>query len=131
MTTYEKSKAWENFKWWLYKYIGGLFLEEKEGSRVISIGRCMLLATLAWIFWFWSSWHGYGAITPEELAQVVLDNLPQDAAIETYHVQFAAKEIVEALPQDTPPLLDTVFLTACSYVFGSKVAGIASRRLNR
>jgi hypothetical protein len=125
------AKFWAGLKFWTYKYIGGLCMEEKDGERVISIGRCMLLATLAWLFWFWSSWHGYGSVTPEQLAQIVLENLPADTRLNEYHVQFAAKEIIEALPRGTPPLLDTVFLTACGYVFGSKVAGVVSRRLNR
>lgn len=125
------AKFWAKFKWWAYKYIGGLFLEVKDGERVISIGRCMLLAILAWIFYFWSTWHGYGVVTAEQLAQVVLDNLPKDTAISEYHIEFAAKQIVDSMPQSTPPLLETAFLTACAYVFGSKAVGVVNRRLNR
>lgn len=123
-------RFWEGFKWWAYKYLGGLFLEEKDGHRVISIGRCMLIAVLAWMFYFWSSWHAYGVVTAEQLAQVVLDNLPKDMAVDEYHIEFAAKQVIDSMPQASPPLLETAFLTSCGYVFGSKVAGVINRRLN-
>jgi hypothetical protein len=38
---------------WCYKYIGGLFLEVKDGVKVISIGRVMLIAVFAIMAWFW------------------------------------------------------------------------------
>lgn len=122
---------WRGCTWWLYKYVGGLFLEDKDGHRVISIGRCMLLSILGWMFYYWASWDAYGAVTAEELAQVVLDNLPADTTLDQYHIEFAAAQIVDAMPPtSTPPLLETAFLTACAYVFGSKVASVANKRLN-
>ena len=122
--------AWGSFKDWAYRYLGGLFLEEKDGKRVISFGRCMLLAILGWMFWFWSSWHGYSAVTAAELGQVILNHLPKDRDITQADVGYAAQQVIDALPKSTPPLLETAFLTSCAYVFGSKVAGVANKRLN-
>lgn len=131
----EKQSGWWSCCWagvreWAYKYIGGLFMEQKDGRRVISIGRCMLLSILGWMFWYWANWQGQGFVTSEELAQVILDQLPPNAQIAEYHIDFAARQVVDSLPQGIPPLLDTAFLTACAYVFGSKVSMVVGKRLN-
>lgn len=44
---------WLKIKNWFYKYLGGLFLEEKNGQMVISIGRAMLLCTFLIMSYFW------------------------------------------------------------------------------
>lgn len=126
----QNQNRWSAMKEWAYKYLGGLFLEDKHGQRVISIGRCMLLSILGWMFYFWASWQSPGLVTAEDVAQVVLDNLPADKTIDEYHIQFAARQIVDALPQALPPLLETAFLTSCAYVFGSKVSMVVNRKLN-
>ena len=38
---------------WAHKYIGGLFLEEKDGKMVVSIGRVALLIVLGMMIWVW------------------------------------------------------------------------------
>lgn len=50
------SKWWGTVKLWSYKYIGGLFLEDKEGHKVISVGRCGLIFMVFRINGFWSGW---------------------------------------------------------------------------
>jgi hypothetical protein len=131
MTETKWAQFWIGVRLWAFKYIGGLFMEQKDGQRVISIGRCMLLSILGWMFYFWANWQFQGSVTPEQVAQIVLDNLPLDTTINEYHIEFAARQIVSAIPQDVPPLLDTAFLTACAYVFGSKVSSVVADRLNR
>lgn len=47
-------KFWNTFKLWMYKYIGGLFLEEKkDGQLVVSIGRVMLMVVFLIMVYFW------------------------------------------------------------------------------
>lgn len=46
-------KAYSILATWCYKYIGGLFLEDKNGKLVISIGRTMLLLVFVIMVWFW------------------------------------------------------------------------------
>lgn len=46
-------KVWLAVKSWTYKYIGGLFMEEKAGKTVISIGRVSLVAVLIALLWVW------------------------------------------------------------------------------
>lgn len=47
-------KGWAVFKLWMYKYIGGLFVEEKkDGQLVISIGRVMLMVVFLTMLYFW------------------------------------------------------------------------------
>lgn len=45
---------WAIFKLWFYKYIGGLFVEQKkDGQLVISIGRVMLMVVFLAMLYFW------------------------------------------------------------------------------
>lgn len=122
---------WQGVRNWAFKYIGGLFMEEKEpGKRIISIGRCMLIAILGWMFIFWGTWMGIMTITPEALAQAIVAVLPEGSQVHGVDVLAAAQKVVDALPSSAPPLMDLAFLTACTYVFGTKVNGVISKRLN-
>lgn len=51
-------KAWLNRLWvglraWCFKYIGGLFMEEKAGQMVVSLGRVSILLVLLQMMWVW------------------------------------------------------------------------------
>lgn len=46
-------KTWKGFKEWAYKYIGGLFMESKDGKLTISLGRVSFLGVLSVMGWFW------------------------------------------------------------------------------
>jgi len=46
-------RAYATIAAWVYKYVGGLIMEEKNGKLVISIGRTMLLLVFAIMVWFW------------------------------------------------------------------------------
>lgn len=135
MTTEIKNKLtafWESLRDWAFKYIGGLFMEEKgeTGKKVISIGRCMLIAILAWMFSFWGTWMGIITITPEALADAMMTHLPEGSQVNGVDILAAAQKVVDALPTSAPPLMETAFLTACGYVFGTKASGIIGKRLN-
>ena len=54
------SKVWEWLKKtkkeigdWCFKYLGGLFMEPKNGGMVISLGRTAFVGTLTVMTWFW------------------------------------------------------------------------------
>jgi hypothetical protein len=133
MTEETKSKLrifWEGVRVWCFKYIGGLFMEEKDGKQVISIGRCLLIAVVGWMFSFWGVWIGALTITPEVLAQALVTQLPEGTEISGVDILAAADKVVDALPSAAPPLMQTAFLTACGYVFGSKASSILDKRLN-
>jgi len=38
---------------WIYKYVGSLVMEEKEGRMVMSIGRVLLLIVTCAMVWVW------------------------------------------------------------------------------
>lgn len=46
-------RAYAAFAAWFYKYAGGLFIEVKDGQKVISIGRVMLLVVFLTMLYFW------------------------------------------------------------------------------
>lgn len=122
---------WQGVRTWAFKYLGGLFMEEKsDGEKVISIGRCMLIAILAWMFSFWSTWMAIMTITPEMLAQAVIAQLPEGSQPNGVDILAAARLVVDALPKAAPPMMQMAFLTACGYVFGTKVQGVVATRLN-
>ncbi len=116
-------KFWLSVKEWAFKYIGGLFMEEKngDGKKIISIGRCLLIAVVIAMVRFWETWIGAMTLTPEMLAQVIVMALPEGNTVSGVDILAAATKVVEALPTAAPPLLQTAFLTACGYVFGSKI----------
>lgn len=121
---------WQNVRDWAFKYIGGLIMDEKDGKMIISIGRCMLIAVLGWMFTFWGHWVGAMSITPEILATAMVAQLPEGAQVNGVDVLAAAGLVVDALPSSAPPLMQTTFLTACGYVFGTKAKNVLSERLN-
>lgn len=56
----EKKSFWDRLKAihavvaaWCFKYIGGLFMEEKDGKMVVSLGRVLLLIVFMIMVWFW------------------------------------------------------------------------------
>jgi hypothetical protein len=64
---------WEQFKAFAYKWIGGLFLEDKNGVLVVSLGRVSFLVVLGWMLVFWSRWYftaGAEANLPPGLLEV-------------------------------------------------------------
>jgi len=136
MTVETKGKLrvfWDNVRGWAFKYIGGLFMEEKngDGKKVISIGRCMLIAVLAWMFVFWGHWVTIITITPEALALLIVANLPEGSTVSGVDVLAASKKVVDALPSSAPPLLGDAFFTAGGYVFGTKAVKVASGFIKR
>lgn len=38
---------------WAHKYLGGLFMEEKDGKQVVSIGRVSFAVVLSVMIWVW------------------------------------------------------------------------------
>ena len=116
---------------WAYKYVGGLFMEDKgDGKKVVSIGRCLLISIVLWLFWFWSDWSGAMTITADALAAALVSQLPEGAEISGVDILAASTRVVDALPTAAPPMLETAFLTMCGYVFGSKITGAVAKRLN-
>jgi len=56
----EKKSFWDRLKAihavvaaWCFKYIGGLFMEEKGGKMTVSLGRVLLLIVFMIMVWFW------------------------------------------------------------------------------
>jgi len=47
------SRFWEGLKTWCFKYIGGLFMEDKAGQMVVSLGRVAILLVLLQMMWIW------------------------------------------------------------------------------
>lgn len=135
MTAETKSKLaslWRGAKAWAFKYIGGLFMENKHGDgKVISIGRCMLIAILAWMFSFWGTWMATMTLTPEALALALMGQLPDGAAVTGVDVLAAAQKVVDAMPSAAPPMMEMAFLTACGYVFGTKIKTAIQQRFQR
>jgi hypothetical protein len=123
-------KFWISVKEWAFKYIGGLFMEEKngDGKKVISIGRCLLIVVVIAMIRFWETWMGAMTLTPEMLAQAVVEALPENSTATGVDVLAASAKVVEALPTAAPPLLGTAFMTACGYVFGSKVKNAVGKK---
>lgn len=48
------TKLWNWVKTYLWKFIGGLFLDEKQGAQVISLGRVLVILTFAWMAHCWT-----------------------------------------------------------------------------
>lgn len=56
MTEEKKAKLlsfWLGLKAWCYKYIGGLFMEEKGGKLTVSLGRVAMVLILIMFVWVW------------------------------------------------------------------------------
>lgn len=51
MKWYEK--VWNGIRSWCYKYIGGLFMDDKAGQLTVSLGRVTLLLVLIQMMWVW------------------------------------------------------------------------------
>lgn len=60
-TTPVKRTFWEGLKHWVWKYIGGLFMDEKApGKWAMSLGRVAFLAVLGQMMWKWYKFEGEG-----------------------------------------------------------------------
>lgn len=46
-------QIWATLTAWFYRYVGGLFIEIKDGQKVISIGRVMLICVFLIMAYFW------------------------------------------------------------------------------
>jgi len=46
-------RIWKGVRSWAYKYIGGLFMDEKNGQLTMSLGRVTLLLILFQMMWVW------------------------------------------------------------------------------
>ena len=46
-------RIWRGIKGWVYKYIGGLFMDSKDGQLTISLGRTALISVLIQMMWVW------------------------------------------------------------------------------
>jgi len=56
MTEQKQNKAclvWSKICGWVYKYVGGLFMEEKNGKLTISLGRVAIILVLFQMMWVW------------------------------------------------------------------------------
>ena len=47
------AKVWLWVKNYLWKFVGGLFMDEKDGTQAVSLGRVLLLAVMVQMFIFW------------------------------------------------------------------------------
>ena len=45
---------WQSIREWTFKYIGGLFMDEKHGKTVMSLGRSAMVLILVMFVWVWS-----------------------------------------------------------------------------
>jgi len=134
MTAETKSKLlsfWQGVRDWAFKYIGGLFMDEKDGRKIISIGRCLLIFVVFWMAYFWSTWAAVMTLTPEMIAAAIVAQLPEGSQVSGVDVLAAAQKVVDAIPRSEPPLMALAFTTACLYVFGTKVKNVVDKRLNR
>jgi len=60
-TTPVKRTFWEGLKHWVWKYIGGLFMDEKApGKWAMSLGRVAFMAVLGQMMWKWYKYEGEG-----------------------------------------------------------------------
>lgn len=46
-------RLWSGVRAWCYKYIGGLFMDEKAGKLTVSLGRVTILLVLFQMMWVW------------------------------------------------------------------------------
>jgi len=60
-------KFWVWIKTYLFKFLGGLFMEDRNGAPVISLGRVALIAVLVQMFIFW---HRETSVLPDGLMEV-------------------------------------------------------------
>ena len=49
---------WPNVKAWCWKYLGTLFMDEKNGGQAVSLGRVSFLLVLGLALWMWSPLEG-------------------------------------------------------------------------
>ena len=84
---------------WSYRYIGGLFMEQKDGKSVISIGRVAFMGVLGIMAWYWL--FKSAPIVPEGKPPIQLE-LP-DGLIEAFYA-------------------------LAGYVFGTKLVGALKSR---
>lgn len=47
------AKFWLWVKTYLFKFLGGLFMDDKNGAQVISLGRILLISVFGTMMWFW------------------------------------------------------------------------------
>lgn len=50
---YNLKAFWISLKAWTYKYIGGLFMDEKHGKLTVSLGRVAMVLMLIMFIWIW------------------------------------------------------------------------------
>jgi hypothetical protein len=59
--------TWDKVKDYLFKFFGGLFMDDRNGSPCISLGRVLLLAVMVQMFIFW---HRESEMLPDGLMEV-------------------------------------------------------------
>jgi hypothetical protein len=62
-------KLWNWIKTYLFKFLGGLFMDEKAGAQVISLGRVMLIIVFAVML---HCWHQDKAELPAGLMEAFI-----------------------------------------------------------
>jgi hypothetical protein len=114
---------WQSIKAWAYKWIGGLFLEDKGGAQVISLGRVTFLIVFGWMLTFWTRWYLAAPLDAAALAAATLALLPLDQSLLPTDVANACRDAIASLTasRELPPGILEVFWTLTAYVFGGKV----------
>lgn len=68
-----RSNVWAWIQGWFAKYVGGLFMEAKEGKQKMSLGRVSFLLVLLQMMWIWRESMAPGATNPPPLPPGMLE----------------------------------------------------------
>ena len=124
------ARLWSAVKHWLYKWVGGLFLEpKKDGHLTVSLGRVSFVTVLIWMMTFWNQWRPEAPLSPEQLA-TVMQSLGGLMTLDTLQTALQDARLPPSGAELPPGLLE-VFYALTGYVFGSKAVDVAKARLSR
>lgn len=115
--------AWDHVKKFSYKWLGGLILEEKKnGELTVSLGRTLLMATMAGMAGIW--WSNFQSVSIDPVE--VLKALP--SAENAEGVATAVVAAMHGTPKALPSGMMEVFYALSAYVFGTKVTGALKQK---
>lgn len=109
--------TWQSIKAWSYKYIGGLFMEPKNGGLVISLGRTSFIAILAYLVSFWNEWRPT-RVSLEDVMEAVKAAGAKPAAVTEAIAGLA--DAMATPPEALPPGLMQVFFVCAGWVGATK-----------
>lgn len=119
---------WSGVKKWAYKWVGGIFLEEKkDGTLAVSLGRVSFVGVLGYMVSIWEKWKPV-RIDPKELVEALkaAGDLSQDTIGQAIVAATHGAPDLSSMPAG----LMEVFYVLAGYILGGKALGALKEKWN-